>query len=57
MCRMVTIALIDAGSVVDPNASFLLRPEQIWDLCNDLVTAHGDLLPAELRHLLPTGQL
>ncbi len=31
--------------LMDPNASSTLTPEQIWELCNDLVVAHGDLLP------------
>jgi alpha-galactosidase len=42
---------------MDPNASSTLRPEQIWDMCNELVTAHGDLLPEALRQILPTGSL
>ncbi len=35
--------------LVDPNASSTLTPAQIWDLCNELVAAHGDLLPEPLR--------
>jgi alpha-galactosidase len=35
--------------LVDPNASSTLTPEQIWSLCNDLVEAHGELLPEALR--------
>jgi len=35
--------------LMDPNASSTLTPEQIWHMCNDLVAAHGDLLPPELR--------
>ncbi len=35
--------------LMDPNASSTLTPEQIWELCNDLVVAHGDLLPEPLR--------
>jgi alpha-galactosidase len=49
--------LIRQAVLMDPNASSTLLPEQIWDLCNELVTAHGDLLPPELRHQLPTNQL
>ena len=49
--------LIRQAVLMDPHASSTLLPEQIWDLCNDLVAAHGDLLPPELRHQLPTNQL
>jgi len=43
--------------LMDPNARSTLTPEQIWDMCSDLVTAHGDLLPPELRHQMPANQL
>ncbi len=42
--RMVRQALM-----LDPNAASTLTVEQIWDLCDDLVTAHGALLPEPLR--------
>lgn len=35
--------------MVDANASASLTVEQIWDLCNAMVEAHGDLLPEPLR--------
>ena len=47
--------LIRQAVLMDPNANSTLTPEQIWDLCNDLVTAHGDLLPVPLRELIPAG--
>jgi alpha-galactosidase len=49
--------LVRQAVLMDPNASSTLRPEQIWDMCNELVTAHGDLLPEALRQILPTGSL
>ncbi|WP_286346498.1 alpha-galactosidase [Frondihabitans sucicola] len=49
--------LIRQAVLVDPNASSSLTPEKIWELCNDLVTAHGDLLPEPLREILPAGAL
>jgi alpha-galactosidase len=50
--RMVRQAVL-----MDPNASSTLRPEQIWDMCNDLVRAHGDLLPEALRVDVATDAL
>jgi alpha-galactosidase len=44
--------LVRQAVLVDGNASSTLTPAQIWDLCNDLVVAHGDLLPEPLRALL-----
>jgi alpha-galactosidase len=49
--------LIRQAVLVDPNASSTLTPEQIWNLCNDLVEAHGDLLPEPLRELIPASAL
>ena len=49
--------LVRQAVLMDPNASSTLRPEQIWDMCNDLVTAHGDLLPEPLRQTLPAHSL
>ncbi|MFZ7089309.1 alpha-galactosidase [Curtobacterium sp. RRHDQ10] len=43
--------------LMDPNASSTLTPEQIWDLCNDMVAAHGDLLPEPLRVQVPTSAI
>ena len=49
--------LIRQAVLADPNASSTLTPEQIWNLCNDLVVAHGDLLPEPLRELIPADAL
>ena len=49
--------LIRQAVLMDPNANSTLTPEQIWELCNDLVSAHGDLLPAPLRELIPADVL
>jgi len=49
--------LIRQAVLMDPNANSSLTPKQIWALCNDLVTAHGDLLPEPLRELIPESAL
>jgi alpha-galactosidase len=41
--------LVRAAAMVDPNAAATLTVDQIWDLCNALVEAHGTLLPEALR--------
>jgi alpha-galactosidase len=41
--------LVRAAAMVDPNTAATLTVDQIWDLCNALVAAHGDLLPQPLR--------
>jgi alpha-galactosidase len=41
--------LVRAAAMVDPNASASLTVDQIWELCNALVSAHGTLLPEPLR--------
>jgi alpha-galactosidase len=41
--------LVRAAAMVDPNAAASLTVDQIWELCNTLVAAHGDLLPEPLR--------
>jgi alpha-galactosidase len=41
--------LVRAAAMVDPNASASLTVDQIWELCNALVAAHGPLLPEALR--------
>ncbi|WIB64681.1 alpha-glucosidase/alpha-galactosidase [Curtobacterium sp. MCBD17_040] len=46
--------LVRQAVLVDPNASSTLTPEQIWAMCNDLVDAHGDLLPEPLRVHVPS---
>lgn len=40
--------LIYQALLVDPNASSSLTPDQIWALCDELMAAHADLLPAVL---------
>jgi alpha-galactosidase len=47
--------LVRQAVLVDPNASSSVTPEQIWAMCNDLVAAHGDLLPEPLRVSLPVS--
>lgn len=41
--------LVRAAAMVDPNAAASLTVDQIWELCNALVVAHGPLLPEPLR--------
>lgn len=49
--------LVRQAVLMDPNASSTLTPAQIWALCDELVSAHGDLLPEPLRALVPAGAL
>ena len=42
--------LVRAAAMVDPNTAATLNVDQIWELCDALTIAHGDLLPAPLRH-------
>ena len=49
--------LIRQAVLMDSNANSTLTPEQIWLLCNDLVAAHGDLLPEPLREQIPAHAL
>ena len=41
--------LVRQAVMMDPNASASLRVEEIWDLCDAMTRAHGDLLPEALR--------
>jgi alpha-galactosidase len=41
--------LVRAAAMVDPNAAASLTVDQIWELCDALVAAHGSLLPESLR--------
>lgn len=41
--------LVRAAAMVDPNTAATLTVDQIWKLCDELTTAHGDLLPEMLR--------
>jgi alpha-galactosidase len=49
--------LLRQAVLVDPNASSTLTPERIWELCDEMVAAHGDLLPEPLRERLPASAL
>ncbi len=44
--------LIRNAAMVDPNTAATLTVDQIWELCNALTTAHGDLLAEPLRATL-----
>ena len=44
--------LVRRAMMVDPNASASLRVDQIWSLADEMVAAHGTLLPAALREPL-----
>jgi len=39
--------------MLDPNTAASLPVEQIWQLCDALVAAHGDLMPEPLRAPCP----
>ncbi|MDH6195370.1 alpha-galactosidase [Mycobacterium frederiksbergense] len=41
--------LVRAAAMVDPNTAAALTVDQIWALCDELTTAHGQLLPEPLR--------
>lgn len=41
--------LVRQAVLMDPNAQSTLTPEQIWQVCDELTEAHGDLLPEALR--------
>ena len=45
--------LVRAAAMVDPNAAASLTVDQIWELCDALVAAHGPLLPEALREPVP----
>ncbi|KAD4060191.1 alpha-galactosidase [Arthrobacter yangruifuii] len=49
--------LVRQAVLMDPNASSTLTPAEIWALCNEMVQAHGDLLPEALRIQLPADEL
>jgi alpha-galactosidase len=44
--------LVRMAAMVDPNTAASLTVDQIWELCDALVEAHGDLLPEALREPL-----
>jgi alpha-galactosidase len=37
------------AALLDPNTAATLSPDQIYDLCDELTAAHGELLPEPLR--------
>ncbi|GAA2848631.1 alpha-glucosidase/alpha-galactosidase [Actinoplanes cyaneus] len=41
--------MVRQAAMVDPNTAATLTVDAIWDLCDELTAAHGDLLPASLR--------
>jgi alpha-galactosidase len=41
--------MVRQAAMVDPNTAATLTVDQIWDLCDELTAAHGDLMPAALR--------
>jgi alpha-galactosidase len=41
--------LVRQAAMVDPNTAATLTLDQIWALCDELTTAHGDLIPEALR--------
>ena len=41
--------LVRQAAMLDPNTAATLTLDEIWGLCDDLVEAHGDLLPEPLR--------
>jgi alpha-galactosidase len=43
---------IRQAAMMDPNAAASLTVDQIWEMCDALVAAHGDLLPAWARGAL-----
>ena len=44
--------LVRAAAMVDPNTAATLSVDEIWALCDELTTAHGNLLPGPLRTTL-----
>jgi alpha-galactosidase len=41
--------LVRQAMMVDPNTAATLPLDAIWRLADDMVTAHGELLPAPVR--------
>lgn len=41
--------LVRQAAMLDVNTAATLTVEKIWDLCNELTAAHGDLMPEALR--------
>lgn len=45
--------LVRHAAMLDPHIAAVLEVDQIWSLCDDLVAAHGDLMPDWLRGTPP----
>ncbi|HEY0534292.1 MAG TPA: alpha-glucosidase/alpha-galactosidase [Actinoplanes sp.] len=41
--------MVRQAAMVDPNTAATLTVDQIWQLCDELTAAHGDLMPETLR--------
>jgi alpha-galactosidase len=41
--------MVRQAAMVDPNTAATLSLDRIWELCDELTAAHGDLIPEELR--------
>jgi alpha-galactosidase len=41
--------MVRQAAMVDPNTAATLTLDAIWQLCDELTAAHGDLMPAALR--------
>jgi alpha-galactosidase len=41
--------MVRQAAMVDPNTAATLTVEKIWELCDELTAAHGDLMPESLR--------
>lgn len=41
--------MVRQAAMVDPNTAATLTVDQIWEMCDELTAAHGDLMPATLR--------
>ncbi|MBM2614393.1 alpha-glucosidase/alpha-galactosidase [Actinoplanes sp. LDG1-06] len=41
--------MVRQAAMVDPNTAATLTVDQIWELCDELTAAHGELIPAALR--------
>ncbi|GIH16172.1 alpha-glucosidase/alpha-galactosidase [Rugosimonospora africana] len=45
--------MVRQAVMMDPNASATLRVDDIWDMCDAMMKAHGDLIPEPLRACAP----
>ncbi|MCU7728588.1 alpha-glucosidase/alpha-galactosidase [Actinoplanes sp. KI2] len=41
--------MVPQAAMADPNTAATLTVQQIWELCDELTAAHGDLMPESLR--------